>query len=261
VFKTAAELNLKVMLDGQGSDEYLGGYNEFIGTYFDQLLRKGKVFTAFRFLKQRSILLNTSFSRLVKMRLSSFFRSHHQKIQDSIYWTKFGQGIILQKKSYSEFKSLNDLSIHEILQSSIPYQLHSEDRNSMLWSIESRLPFLDYRVIELVLSLPSSYKVRSAKTKSLLRDAMKGILPDAIVNRHDKLGFPAPDEAFFREHAKDLRPILVQAVKRFKHIATEEIIHAFDQFSMDAKPYNPIFMRLISLFKWSELFKVQCREA
>ena len=83
--------------------------------------------------------------------------------------------------------------------------LHYEDRNSMAHSIESRVPFLDYRIVERVLSLPDEYKICNSETKFILRKAMQGILPDKIVNRHDKLGFVSPEEVWIRENSEIFR--------------------------------------------------------
>jgi asparagine synthase (glutamine-hydrolysing) len=68
----------------------------------------------------------------------------------------------------------------------------------MRWSIESRVPFLDYRLVELALSLPSSLKIRKGTTKYILRKAMKGLVSDRILERKDKIGFATPDESWMR---------------------------------------------------------------
>jgi len=72
--------------------------------------------------------------------------------------------------------------------------LHWEDRNSMAHSIESRLPFLDYRLVQLSLGLPDDCKLSQGMTKRVLREAMKGILPDGVRERVDKMGFFTPEE-------------------------------------------------------------------
>lgn len=81
--------------------------------------------------------------------------------------------------------------------------LHIEDRTSMAWSIESRVPLLDHRIVEFAASLPSWVKVRRGVLKAVLRDAMRGRVPDLILDRRDKMGFPTPTRMWFRS---TLRP-------------------------------------------------------
>lgn len=87
----------------------------------------------------------------------------------------------------------NDLTLH-----SIPSLLRYEDRNSMAFSLESRTPFLDYRLVEFCFSLPSEFKISGAETKVVLRRAMSGLMPREVVERKDKLGFPTPVSHWFR---------------------------------------------------------------
>lgn len=68
----------------------------------------------------------------------------------------------------------------------------------MAFSLESRTPFLDYRLVEYTLSTPSEHKIRNGETKYILREAMKGILPEIIRKRKDKIGFETPQDKWFR---------------------------------------------------------------
>jgi asparagine synthase (glutamine-hydrolysing) len=75
----------------------------------------------------------------------------------------------------------------------LPLYLRIEDRNSMSFSLESRLPFLDHRIAEFVMGIPTEWLMKDSKNKWLLREAMTPLLPSSVVNRRDKLGFPTPD--------------------------------------------------------------------
>ena len=92
---------------------------------------------------------------------------------------------------------LQALLRHQV-QTSLPSLLRYEDRNSMAHSIEARVPFLDHRLVELAFRLPGESKVRGADTKRVLREAMKGVLPEPIRTRRDKLGFRADPGAAAR---------------------------------------------------------------
>ncbi len=106
------------------------------------------------------------------------------------------------KDSYVPEDWLTDYwgSINELLEAhagyhGLPSLLRFEDRNSMAHSIEARVPFLDHRLVEFAFSLRGDYKMHGVKTKSVLRDALKGILPEPIRTRKDKIGFRAEPTA------------------------------------------------------------------
>lgn len=90
----------------------------------------------------------------------------------------------------------------QLVTTAIPGLLRYEDRNSMAHSVESRVPVLDYRLVELAFTLPWSQKIRNGSTKLILRRAMSEVLPESITNRQDKIGFSTPEDSWFRS---DLR--------------------------------------------------------
>ena len=89
--------------------------------------------------------------------------------------------------------------MEDYLYGSLPCILHWEDRNSMASSVETRLPFLDYEYVESVLSIKLSDKMKNGYTKVPLREYMDGLLPDSVIWRKNKLGFPAPTEKWLWE--------------------------------------------------------------
>src|SRR6185295_10407035 len=100
--------------------------------------------------------------------------------------------------------SLREHLVHDLTVASLPALVHHEDRMSMAFSREIRLPFLDPRLVELAVRMPSSLKIRNGVTKYVLRQAMEGEgVPPAILNRHDKKGYPTPVGKWFRTIAND----------------------------------------------------------
>lgn len=87
---------------------------------------------------------------------------------------------------------LNRKLYRDITQTSIPALLHYEDRSSMAFGLEARVPFLDYRLVEFALGLPGEMKIRGTTTKYIVRQALKDILPEAVRARRDKMGYPTP---------------------------------------------------------------------
>lgn len=91
---------------------------------------------------------------------------------------------------------ITNFSISQLFHTNLPLLLHYADRNSMTHSIEARLPFLDYRFVEYIISLPNNQKIKDGVTKSILRDSLRGIVSD----RKDKMGFVTPEEVWAKEN-------------------------------------------------------------
>lgn len=255
VFEAASKNNIIVMLDGQGSDEYLAGYTEFIGAHLRGLLKKFKLFSYLKFLYQRSRLLNTPFFKILMHRVLTDLKTTSDNRQNiKPFFTKE----FLKSSDAKRYKpeSITELSLLQLEKVSIPFQLHSEDRNSMMHSIESRLPFLDVNLVELAINLPESYKLRNGETKAVLRTALHGILPERIAQRQDKKGFPAPDIELFNNNSDLIIQELQSAIQKNPTIFTEELVLSFKNYLAGNRDYNTIWLRAISFNKWRTLFKV-----
>lgn len=265
VFEDAAKNNVTVMLDGQGADEYLAGYNEFFVNYWRKLLKKGQILKCYKEIKWHSEKRNRSFFSAVKS-LMNFILIYKVRAFIKSFASKSGVVDWLEKESDIDasnrkvkkiFKNIRALSKEQILHSSIPYQLHSEDRNSMYHSIESRLPFMDYRLIEECLSMPDHFKIEKGRTKSILRDSLKEVLPKKIIQRYDKMGFVSADEKWIRDHPEEFRELLEKAVKILEGIVNKNILSHFDRMITKQEGYNNTFIRVVALSKWVKVFDVK----
>ena len=203
VMKLARE-NVVVTLDGQGADEVLGGYHYFYGFYYKELLRSFKIATLLKemFLsvkRHRSLFgLQTFVFFLLPKSLQMKIRVDERGYVDKHFAgksEKMGKSVIID-----DLYSSKDLktSLINHLEYKLEHLLKWNDKNSMYFSIESRTPFLDYRLIEYTLSLPSDVIIRNGMTKYILRESMKGILPERIRLRQDKIGFATPEDDWFR---------------------------------------------------------------
>lgn len=202
VFKKISETSIKVVLDGQGADEMLAGYLGFVPLYFDELLKKRRYMTLLKELiafKDMDLQYNAK-SKIVsaiKARLkrkNQFGRSAPVEIshcEDELQ-------VRLNQLS-SNFDCFEDRLGDLLLNSNIPQLLRYEDRNSMRFSIESRVPFLNTELVDFILTLPASYRIRNGYTKAVLREAFKGLIPEGVRVRRDKLGFPAPELQWLKE--------------------------------------------------------------
>ena len=196
-----AESDITVVLSGQGGDEALAGYNKYFFFNIRDLLSKGQYFEA---LSEISALAP---------RLGSEFKWNHAKrylpLLGSIRSAdNIVSDIVRLPKGNALIGSAVDLRARQILdikKFSVPSLCHYEDRNSMAHSLEIRLPFLDYRLVDFTLNLPNHLKIKNGVNKQILRRSMDE-LPTQIRNRFDKKGFNVDERnhqnAFFFEFVK-----------------------------------------------------------
>jgi len=136
--------------------------------------------------------------------------------------------------------------------------LRYEDKNSMAFSIETRTPFIDYRLVELVFSIPACYKIHKGWTKFLLRESTVGLLPEMIRLRTDKLGFPAPEKIWINEGKEKVKAIFKNKVFRAgDYFDPNKVLGNLDNMlsSSAAGAFTPVWP-LINLELWMQrMFK------
>ena len=208
-----AQNNVKVLLDGQGADEYLAGYHYFHGFYFIELLKTlsflnffNEVFYNIKNTKSLYGLMSTIFFMLpstVKEKILNSSKSYLYNDFKNNY-----KGSIISNHLYSS-KDLNSALINHF-EYKLEHLLKWEDRNSMWFSLESRVPFLDHRLVEYLFTLPSYYKIRNGETKHILKKVYKNIIPPKILNRNDKIGFSTPESKWLRN--KDFSKLIKNVI-------------------------------------------------
>jgi asparagine synthase (glutamine-hydrolysing) len=214
VMALARSGDVTVLLDGQGGDELLAGYHNLIGYRIADLLRRGRVGAAARetlayHRSQSHSWLRTG--RLVGVPLVPGAARTRLRTLD-----KDAHGLLprrlrsLPAESRLAPAGLDLLSAerYRVYRYALPALLRYEDRNSMAFSLEARLPFLDYRLIELSFRLPAEALVAHGRTKALLRDALGPRLPDAVRERPDKIGFLTPQARWLREARTEIHALI-----------------------------------------------------
>jgi asparagine synthase (glutamine-hydrolysing) len=207
VMRAAREAGITVMLDGQGSDEVFAGYSSFFGERFADLLLRGRLrsaaaeigayrgesgSSAVAALAQAGrALAREPLERHLRPRLSGARALLHPELRSA------GTVAVAHEQRFRDLLRRR-LSLM-IARRGLPELLHSEDRNSMAHSIEARVPFLDYRFVELVFSLGPEELIAGGRTKTVLRRALGDVLPEQVRERRTKLGFPTPESRFLRE--------------------------------------------------------------
>lgn len=211
VMKIAAESGVRVLLDGQGGDELLAGYHPYFDSYWGTLLSQGRLNTLLKEWSAYRNIYHASPAYLIQHTLFSIAPSAFQRRIRSNrgslgvraeFSSKFRQrypdedvkfpGAPFSKRLYNA-----------LTRTSLPGLLHYEDRNSMAHSIEARVPFLDYRLVEYAFALPDRQKINNGYTKTILRDSMQGILPEPIRIRTDKMGFVTPEREWLSGELKN----------------------------------------------------------
>ncbi|MBT5050773.1 MAG: asparagine synthase (glutamine-hydrolyzing) [Rhodospirillaceae bacterium] len=206
VFQQAKEAGITVLLDGQGADELLGGYEQYFAAYLDALPADQKAAEA-RAIKERYPLALSpawaEWKRRAPAALRRLLAQWTGKGSDPLFGLTADAASTLQRGKPvpppAPFNPLNDALYEDSFRAHLPTLLRYGDRNSMAHSREVRLPFCDHRIAEFALSLPPQYLMGGAQTKRLLRQSMAGILPERIRTRWSKQGFLPPQENWFNE--------------------------------------------------------------
>jgi asparagine synthase (glutamine-hydrolysing) len=200
-----AKDHVTVTLDGQGADEMLAGYHYFFGFHFKNLLLKGKPGGMARemlayYRKHQSLLGIKSFGLfMLPAGLRAKARIMEKGYIDEAFYRAHAGGGAIAGDLYGS-ATLQDALINHF-EYKLEHLLKWEDRNSMRFSLEARVPFLDHRLVERTLTLPDDMIIRDGMTKHILRQAMEARLPEPIRVRRDKIGFGTPHDEWFRTPA------------------------------------------------------------
>ena len=195
VFQKVAKEGVRVSLDGQGADELFGGYPRHReSAWMEQPWHEPGLEKEVLQHGLQALVPAEVWARLLR----------RQKPEYGVFnpeiWSKAGR--------YVRFgSSLNQQLEREFCSTSLPFLLKAADRNSMRWSVESRMPFADFpQLIRKVFSLPADWKIRDGQTKYLLRRAAETWVPAEILQRRDKVGFAAPNVAWLQAALRQQRP-------------------------------------------------------
>jgi len=267
VFQAARQQGLKVMLDGQGGDELLGGYRYFIAGRAASLLRSGKLIQAARLLRHAAKLPASGHGpgtllhslglllppalRNTALRLSGISPTPGWLNSDWFAERGVRSDPPRQASGPSYLREQLQLSLQH---TSLPALLRYEDRNSMAFGIESRVPFLTTALVEFTLGLPESYIVGPDGTpKRLLRQALRGLVPDQILDRRDKIGFATPEAAWLlslRDWMSET--INSDAAGAIPALRPGAMRAEWEAMLTGRRPFDFRFWRWVNLIRWVE---------
>ena len=273
VFRLARQNGVVVMLDGQGADEALGGYHAYFGPRLAGLLRRGCWRTFWSEAAAIRILHGQTWSMQAKSLTNVLLAAG---VSDQL---RRLAGRTVRSPAFLDLKAMgarprgpheNTIDLHEAVRSlgfaqltslTLPMLLRFEDRDSMAHGIEARLPFLDYRLVEFCLGLPEEFKLSGGWTKRVLREGMRGRLPERVRERRDKLGFATAEEVWMRERNRPAFEKLVDdAIDAAGGILTPAARSKAQRILSGAEPFSFLVWRMISFGAWLRRFNVQFAE-
>ena len=256
VMQLAAKSGIKVLLDGQGSDEMLAGYMHSFYRLMGGHLSAMRIGAAVSELNAHSRRQGFGMKKKADLFAKSMlagFRSEQDLYAFEyrhffpLLTNRGGVPFRLEDKPGSR---LNRFLFQLMTATSLPTLLQFEDRNSMAFSIESRVPFLDHRLVEFVFSLNDDAKFSSGITKRVLREGMAGILPDAIAARADKKGFVTPGEVKWLRGP--LRFLLEQDFSKMEFLNVDRTMQVVREFKAGENRNANLVWRLAVLKYWMD---------
>ena len=252
LMKKISEKGYKISISGVGADELFTGYYDHYNLFFSQIRNDKK-------------LLNKSIQEWKKFQLpiirNSILRNENLYIdnpfkRDHIYHEEDNSNFFLQTNWGDEFTEQNYHSdllrnrmLNELFTEVVPVILHQDDLNAMNFSIENRTPFLNFDLFKHAYSIPTKYLIKNAYAKSILREAMDGIVPSKILNERKKIGFNAPIEDLIDFTSDQFREQIYSFKNIYDIINKKELI-----LLLDKKKYNNFESKFLFNFLNSAIF-------
>ncbi|HWE61189.1 MAG TPA: asparagine synthase (glutamine-hydrolyzing) [Chloroflexota bacterium] len=274
VMRLAREHGVTVLLDGQGADELLCGYAGYIGPFLADLLRAGRLaaFARESHLFQR--YYGRRFGSSARL-LARTLRAQHSWLRPQVRsrfdparavppwlapelaFDESGTPRAWPRSYTSEQPGYLPSVTHWLFaHGSLPSLLRYEDRNSMAFSLEARVPFLDYRLVEYVFGAPNAVRLGGGLTKQVLRRAARGVIPEVVRARRDKLGFTTPEATWLRGPARAaIAELLASPSPSLReYIRPDAARETFTAFAQGAPVSEALIWRWISLDLWLRTF-------
>lgn len=270
VFSKIQETGVKVVLDGQGADEQLAGYNSSINVFLADKFVRGRwlslmqQFSSFKTVGRASfasVASSLAYAYLPHQALSLVGKMKGIPSQNAGNW--LNQGTVKLHEINDPFRqpngyprSVRALSVDMVDRINLPMLLRYEDRNSMAFGVEARVPFVDHHLLEFVLSLPEEYLLKDGTTKRVMRDALQDCIPSAILERRDKIGFQTAEQSWLANNETELMGVFDQNRGRASDIFTTSTREVLVDTIRGNSKFNNSPWRVIGLLNWMKVFDV-----
>ena len=245
VFRLAKKNGITVLLEGQGADEILAGYDKFYLPFIKKLW-KTKPMVALNEL--RYWLSANGFKSFGA--IGNFLKFKKRYARTSPNWLTIKMQKTLENQNHQpSTHSIREMSLDAMFKQGLRIFLHYADRNAMRFSVESRVPFLDHQLVEYCLGLEDIEKIHKGKSKYILRKSLSELLPYKVANRGDKNPYDIPDENLFGHHQCFFSQQIKMAYKEYGTLFTKEVLAVSNP--------NTIW-RIVLFYRWMKIFKVYC---
>jgi asparagine synthase (glutamine-hydrolysing) len=243
VYRLAGE-HVKVMVSGNGGDELLAGYIPYFRAYLASAIAQGHHLAAAREIVKGWDLYRKYFAEVARARVPG--RRHDAVTARELLAP--GTSASLEFRAH---KNLNERLASDVLRYSTPDLLRYEDKNSMAFSIEARVPFLDHEMVEHIFSLPIDQKIKGGWNRAVYRNAMKGRMPEKNRLRRSKIGFTNPDIAWMRAKADEIRSIFASRALAGRELYDPaRLVQAWDEYLAGRPGDGLIFWRVLVTELW-----------
>jgi asparagine synthase (glutamine-hydrolysing) len=256
VFREAARHGVRVMLTGQGADELLGGYPFLYGALLMELLRAGRLRRLVQEICARAPPRGTA-RALGALLPPALLPAAVRRGWADPGLARARLAVRRGGRRDHALRGLGAFRVDLLGPANLGMVLRYEDRTAMAHGIEARPPFLDHRVVEAALRLPAEALIREGMTKQPLRAALSGRLPAVVLERRDKLGFPAPEAAWLRGPLREYTLSKAAAARaRFPQLIGAADVERVRTELMSTGPLRAPVWRLACLGAWAERFDV-----
>jgi len=241
VYRLASDY-VKVMVSGNGGDELLAGYIPYFRAYLSSAIAQHHYLAGAREIVKGWDLYKKFAAEMVRARVPG-------KGANPVT----ARELMTQGAShdYVANKNLNERLASDVLQFSTPDLLRYEDKNSMAFSIESRVPFLDHEMVEYIFSLPIDQKIKGGWNRAVYRNAMKGRMPEKNRLRRSKIGFTNPDITWMKGRADYIREVLASPSVASRDLYdTHALVSAWDEYLAGRPGDGLIFWRVLVTELW-----------
>jgi asparagine synthase (glutamine-hydrolysing) len=273
IFQLAKQNGIKVTLNGQGADELFAGYAPYKSSMLASIVKRKGIYYAILYLK--TIAKTTPFLNARKLLLLSMSEYVPETLYSKLAFYG-GQDLASSSLNHQWFKDRNceyyapspryknkvnllkETLTDSINRKILPALLHHEDRNSMASSIESRVPFLTTELAEFSLSLPDEFLIKDGVSKSILRKAMQGYVPNRILSRNEKIGMGTPENVWLKKMDHWVDSIIHSStLYKINPLNRTKVIKQWQSIKNGTRPISPIVWRWINLILWTDTFNIK----
>lgn len=254
VMQKARDIGCTVMLDGQGGDETLLGYEKYYPSAYVDVYKKSGLFKTLKEIRNSNKNnAKMTLSWIAKYTIGSLFSNLRKKEYNrrTSFMKSYINNFNFLDELAKNYLDINKLQEYEIKYTNLPVLLRYEDKNSMRHSIETRLPFIDYKTLENALNINIKHKIKDGWTKFILRKLIDKYLPTEVVWRKNKLGFNAPENIWLKEMDDKMKDEIKESKVLNKILDINKLLTQF------SKVDNRLKWRLYNVAVWERVYSVK----